>query len=179
MRVDEETYFMRRFMGSRRRTQCAGLAFRLRGASIGGLDYTGQADPARVRPLRARIRSRRVERLPDRADERRSKVRSRFARWHDSQTDLMRLDLTPGRPGRVAVHAFCRSTRQARPSAAGSSRRLRPAADGDRERWLRRSRITASTSQATRCGPPTSCSVRRSRWTWRRGSRGACCATSS
>ncbi len=32
---------------------------------------------------------------------RRHKDRSYFSRWHDSQTDLMRLDLTPGHPGRV------------------------------------------------------------------------------
>lgn len=32
---------------------------------------------------------------------RRNKDRAFFARWHDSQTDLLRLDLHPGRPGRV------------------------------------------------------------------------------
>lgn len=35
------------------------------------------------------------------ATSRRHKDRSRFARWHDSQADLLRLDLTPGSPGRV------------------------------------------------------------------------------
>lgn len=37
---------------------------------------------------------------------RRAKNRSRFARWHDSQTDLVRLDLTPGRPGRVRARVL-------------------------------------------------------------------------
>jgi hypothetical protein len=35
------------------------------------------------------------------ATNRRHKSRSHFARWHDSQADLLKLDLTPGRPGRV------------------------------------------------------------------------------
>jgi hypothetical protein len=35
------------------------------------------------------------------ATSRRNKTRSVFARWHDSQADLLKLDLTPGRPGRV------------------------------------------------------------------------------
>lgn len=38
------------------------------------------------------------------AASRRHKDRGRFARWHDSQTDLIRLDLLPGRPGRVIAH---------------------------------------------------------------------------
>jgi hypothetical protein len=37
---------------------------------------------------------------------RRAKDRSRFARWHDSQTDLIRLELTPGRPGRVRARVL-------------------------------------------------------------------------
>ena len=37
---------------------------------------------------------------------RRSKDRAFFARWHDSQTDLMRLDLSPGRPGRVRANVL-------------------------------------------------------------------------
>ena len=32
---------------------------------------------------------------------RRHKSRSHFSRWHDSQTDLMKVDLIPGRPGRA------------------------------------------------------------------------------
>lgn len=32
---------------------------------------------------------------------RRHKDRGRFSRWHDSQADLLRLDVIPGRPGRV------------------------------------------------------------------------------
>jgi hypothetical protein len=35
------------------------------------------------------------------ATSRRHKSRSRFSRWHDSQADLLKLDVTPGRPGRV------------------------------------------------------------------------------
>ncbi len=35
------------------------------------------------------------------ATSRRHKDRSIFSRWHDSQSDLLRLDLYPGRPGRV------------------------------------------------------------------------------
>ncbi|HEY9287129.1 MAG TPA: hypothetical protein VIT43_03805 [Candidatus Dormibacteraeota bacterium] len=35
------------------------------------------------------------------ATSRRHKSRSLFSRWHDSQADLLKLDLTPGRPGRV------------------------------------------------------------------------------
>lgn len=35
------------------------------------------------------------------ATSRRHKDRSVFARWHDSQADLLKLDLFPGRPGRV------------------------------------------------------------------------------
>lgn len=34
---------------------------------------------------------------------RRCKDRRRFSRWHDSQTDLLRLDLFPGHPGRVTA----------------------------------------------------------------------------
>ncbi len=37
------------------------------------------------------------------ATNRRHKDRSVFSRWHDSQTDLMRLDLRPGRPGCVTA----------------------------------------------------------------------------
>ena len=37
---------------------------------------------------------------------RRHKNRRLFSRWHDSQTDLLRLDLYPGRPGRVCVHVL-------------------------------------------------------------------------
>jgi len=32
---------------------------------------------------------------------RRNKSQAVFSRWHDSQADLLRLDITPGRPGRV------------------------------------------------------------------------------
>lgn len=35
------------------------------------------------------------------ATSRRDKRRSHFSRWHDSQADLLKLDVTPGRPGRV------------------------------------------------------------------------------
>lgn len=35
------------------------------------------------------------------ATSRRHKDRSRFSRWHDSTSDLLRLDLYPGKPGRV------------------------------------------------------------------------------
>lgn len=35
------------------------------------------------------------------ATSRRNKARSFFARWHDSQADLLKLDLKPGRPGAV------------------------------------------------------------------------------
>jgi hypothetical protein len=35
------------------------------------------------------------------ATSRRNKDRAVFSRWHDSQSDLLRLDLYPGRPGRV------------------------------------------------------------------------------
>jgi hypothetical protein len=35
------------------------------------------------------------------ATNRRNKDRSVFSRWHDSQADLFRIDLTPGRPGRI------------------------------------------------------------------------------
>lgn len=38
------------------------------------------------------------------AMSRRNKDRTFFSRWHDSQADLLRLDLTPGRPGRIRVH---------------------------------------------------------------------------
>lgn len=38
------------------------------------------------------------------ATSRRNKNRSVFSRWHDSQSDLLRLDLYPGRPGRVQAH---------------------------------------------------------------------------
>lgn len=37
---------------------------------------------------------------------RRSKDRAAYSRWHDSQTDLMRLDVTPGKPGRIRVHVL-------------------------------------------------------------------------
>jgi hypothetical protein len=35
------------------------------------------------------------------ATNRRHKDRARFARWHDSQADLLKLDVSPGRPGKV------------------------------------------------------------------------------
>lgn len=38
------------------------------------------------------------------ATSRRNKDRTIFSRWHDSQSDLLRLDLYPGRPGRVQAH---------------------------------------------------------------------------
>lgn len=38
------------------------------------------------------------------ASSRRIKDRSIFSRWHDSQADLLRLDLFPGKPGRVRAH---------------------------------------------------------------------------
>lgn len=38
------------------------------------------------------------------ATNRRHKSRSVFSRWHDSQADLLRLDVTPGHPGRVRAH---------------------------------------------------------------------------
>src|SRR5690348_12096313 len=38
------------------------------------------------------------------ATNRRNKNRSIFSRWHDSQADLLRLDLYPGRPGRIRAH---------------------------------------------------------------------------
>src|SRR5437764_12120582 len=38
------------------------------------------------------------------ACSRRHKDRRIFSRWHDSQADLIRLDLYPGRPGRVRVN---------------------------------------------------------------------------
>jgi hypothetical protein len=38
------------------------------------------------------------------ATSRRNKDRLVFSRWHDSQSDLLRLDLYPGRPGRVQAH---------------------------------------------------------------------------
>jgi hypothetical protein len=38
------------------------------------------------------------------AASRRDKDRSKFSRWHDSQADLIRLDLTPGKPGRIQAH---------------------------------------------------------------------------
>jgi hypothetical protein len=40
------------------------------------------------------------------AMNRRDKRRSAFFRWHDSQTDLLRLDLRPGRPSRVVGHVL-------------------------------------------------------------------------
>lgn len=40
------------------------------------------------------------------AMSRRHKDRLRFSRWHDSQADLLRLDLTPGRPGRVLARVL-------------------------------------------------------------------------
>lgn len=38
------------------------------------------------------------------ATSRRHKDRSFFARWHDSQADLLKLDLSSGRPGRVTAN---------------------------------------------------------------------------
>ena len=37
------------------------------------------------------------------AMNRRSKDRSKFSRWHDSQADILRLDVSPGRPGRITA----------------------------------------------------------------------------
>jgi hypothetical protein len=38
------------------------------------------------------------------AASRRHKIRTNFSRWHDSQADLILLDLKPGKPGRVKAH---------------------------------------------------------------------------
>ena len=38
------------------------------------------------------------------AASRRNKQRAVFSRWHDSQADLFRIDLRPGRPGRIRAH---------------------------------------------------------------------------
>jgi hypothetical protein len=38
------------------------------------------------------------------ASSRRNKDRSVFSRWHDSQADLFRIDLSPGKPGRIRAH---------------------------------------------------------------------------
>ncbi len=38
------------------------------------------------------------------AASRRNKDPRVFSRWHDSQADLLRMDIEPGRPGRVRVH---------------------------------------------------------------------------
>src|ERR1700726_1765721 len=35
------------------------------------------------------------------ATSRRNKTRSMFARWHDSQADLLKLEIVPGKPGAV------------------------------------------------------------------------------
>lgn len=48
------------------------------------------------------------------ASSRRNKDRSRFSRWHDSQADLLRLEVSPGSPGKVfatvlQVDPSCRS----------------------------------------------------------------------
>lgn len=40
------------------------------------------------------------------ATSRRHKDRARFARWHDSQADLVRIDLHPGRPGRARAEVL-------------------------------------------------------------------------
>ena len=40
------------------------------------------------------------------ACSRRIKDRTQFSRWHDSQTDLIRIDLTPGSPGRAVAEVF-------------------------------------------------------------------------
>lgn len=40
------------------------------------------------------------------ACSRRNKDRAVFSRWHDSQADLLRIDLRPGRPGRVRASIF-------------------------------------------------------------------------
>lgn len=65
---------------------------------------------------------------------RRAKDRSRFARWHDSQTDLIRLDLTPGRPGRVRARVLpvdSTAVNLRRPERlASSDRRLAETANG-------------------------------------------------
>jgi hypothetical protein len=38
------------------------------------------------------------------AASRRNKDKSVFSRWHDSQADLFRIDLSPGKPGRIRAH---------------------------------------------------------------------------
>src|SRR3972149_3097501 len=54
---------------------------------------------------------------------RRHKDRTRFSRWHDSQTDLLRLDISPGRPGRVTATIL-----EVDPSGADLGRGLRRSA---------------------------------------------------
>src|SRR6267154_1634171 len=38
------------------------------------------------------------------ACNRRHKDRTVFSRWHDSQADLVRIDITPGKPGRARAN---------------------------------------------------------------------------
>ena len=40
------------------------------------------------------------------AASRRHKQKDRFSRWHESQADLIRLDLVTGRPGRITAHVL-------------------------------------------------------------------------
>jgi len=55
------------------------------------------------------------------ATNRRHKSRSVYSRWHDSQTDLLRLDLTPGHPGSVRAHFLGTDPGWPHAPAAGSA----------------------------------------------------------
>ncbi|HEX3128142.1 MAG TPA: hypothetical protein VH394_12500 [Thermoanaerobaculia bacterium] len=46
------------------------------------------------------------------AASRRDKQRAKFSRWHDAQADLIRLDLFPGRSGRIRAHVLAVDSRR-------------------------------------------------------------------
>jgi hypothetical protein len=56
------------------------------------------------------------------ATNRRHKTRSVFSRWHDSQAELVRLDVTPGNPGRVRVRLLATDPRW--PAAAATQAQM-------------------------------------------------------
>jgi hypothetical protein len=56
------------------------------------------------------------------ACSRRHKDRSLFSRWHDSQSDLVRIDITPGRPGRARAKVLAVDSSGVDVSARGAVR---------------------------------------------------------
>lgn len=70
------------------------------------------------------------------ACNRRHKDRTLFSRWHDSQSDLVRIDITPGRPGRARAHVLAVDSSGADVGARGAESIKQGCRAENRQSWL-------------------------------------------